>query len=56
MLCCAVQSAAKNWRQIFQNCGGSSLYQQGSGIGTIAAIVALAATLFSLKINIHNLL
>ena len=28
----------------------------GSGIGTVVALVALAATLFSLKINIRNLL
>ena len=27
-----------------------------SGVGTVAAVAALAATLFRLQINIHNLL
>ena len=29
---------------------------EGSGVGTVAAVAALAATLFRPQINIHNLL
>ena len=29
---------------------------EDSGVGTVAAVAALAATLFRPKINIHNLL
>ena len=40
--------------------GGGYIYRgvvsQCSGVGTVAAVAALAATLFRPKINIHNLL
>ena len=36
------------------NVGGTRV--RNSGVGTVAAVAALAATLFRPKINIHNLL
>ena len=33
-----------------------TVVSQNSGVGTVAAVAALAATLFRPKINIHNLL
>ena len=42
-----------------RECGahsGSAQSHSHSGVGAVAAVVALAATLFSPKVNIHNVL
>ena len=51
-------SVRKDLESSFHRCGGPVRIVQAclcSGVGTVAAVAALAATLFRPQINIHNL-
>ena len=53
---CVEAAERPQWPRLYTHWVGPGLAIVCSGVGTVAAVAALAATLFRPKINIHNLL